>query len=313
MRVTPWILLLGILVEPAVASLESLDEALEIKKVAESMREKKPRSTIFAPVDSRPFFDLPVTYNSKVKQWIQYFQTDGRKFFRTYLERSSRYMPAMQKLLSESKMPQDLAYIAMIESGFSAHATSQADAVGYWQFIEATANRYGLRTTWWLDERKDFNKSTVAAAKYLGDLYRMFDSWYLTAAAYNMGENRMKRLVQKHGSRNFWALARKPDFPKETRDYIPKLLAAMLISKAPRLYGFYDVQRLAPYSYEYFPVPGGTDLTSLANSIGSTHEQLSLLNPELTKGIVPPFVRSHRIRIPQGMTGSMAKYFKEAH
>ena len=296
--------------QAAHASLESLDQALEIKKVAESMREKKPRSTIFAPVDSRPFFDLPVTYNSKVKQWIQYFQTDGRKFFRTYLERSSRYMPAMQKLLSESKMPQDLAYIAMIESGFSAHATSQAAAVGYWQFIEATANRYGLKTTWWLDERKDFNKSTVAAAKYLGDLYRMFDSWYLTAAAYNMGENRMKRIVDKHGTRNFWALARKSDFPKETRDYIPKLLAAMLISKAPRLYGFHDVQRLPPYAYEYFPVPGGTDLTSLASSIGASHEQLSLLNPELTKGIVPPFVSSHRIRVPPGTSGLVAKFFK---
>lgn len=305
------VIILGFVViaMPCFASIDEVDRALEIRKVAEAM--KKPRGSIFSPVDSRPFFDLPVTYNSKVKQWIQYFQTDGRKYFKTYLERSSRYLPTMQRLLAQNKMPQDLAYIAMIESGFSAHATSHADAVGYWQFIESTANRYGLRTTWWLDERRDFHKSTTAAARYLADIYRMFDSWYLTAAAYNMGENRMKRIVEKHQTRNFWALARRSDFPKETRDYIPKLLAAMLISKAPKLYGFYDVQRLEPYMYEFYPVPGGTDLASLAASIGVSHNTLAILNPELVKGFVPPFVSSHRIRIPPGTTRSVAKYLKD--
>ncbi len=293
------------------ASVESLDQALEIKKVAEAMRDKRPRQNLFAPVDTKPFFDLPITYNSKVKQWIKYFQTDGRRFFKTYLQRSSRFMPNMQKLLSQNKMPQDLAFIAMIESGFSAAATSHADAVGFWQFIESTANRYGLKINWWLDERRDFNKSTVAAARYLSDIYRIFDSWYLTAAAYNMGENRLRRLVTKYGSRNFWELSKFPDFPRETSDYIPKLLAAMLISKAPKLYGFTDVQKQMPHDFEYYTAPGGTDLAGLANSIGTTEDLLAMLNPELVKGIVPSFVKSHRIRIPSGKQRLTAKYFQD--
>jgi membrane-bound lytic murein transglycosylase D len=294
------------------ASTPSSDDASsveEIRRVAEAMH--KPRNTIFAPVDSKPFFDLPVTYNAKVKRWIQFFQTDGRKYFKTYLERSSRFLPAMQQQLAARHMPQDLAYIAMIESGFSPQATSHADAVGYWQFIESTASRYGLHVTWWLDERKDFTKSTVAASRYLADIYRMFDSWYLTAAAYNMGENRMRRFIERHGTRNFWALARMPDFPKETKEYIPKLLAAMLISKAPKLYGFHDIQRQDPYKFEYVTVPGGTDLMSLAHSIGVPLSSLSLLNPELVKGFVPPFIRSHRIRVPPGRTTQIAKYFEQ--
>lgn len=272
---------------------------------------KASRATIqAAEADSRPYFDIPVTYNSKVKFWINYFQTSGRKWFRTWLERSHAYMPQMQSTLASRKMPQDLAYVAMIESGFSAHARSDAEAVGYWQFIAPTANRYGLKTNWWLDERRDFSKSTFAASRYLADLFRMFDSWYLTAAAYNMGEGKMKRLINRHGTKNFWILSRKSDFPDETREYIPKLLAAMLIAKAPGLYGFNDIVPKQPYKFEMTEVPGGTDLFSLAAYLKVSGEALAKLNPELIKGFVPSHVISHKIRVPIGQTMSVAKYIR---
>jgi membrane-bound lytic murein transglycosylase D len=264
----------------------------------------------FTPVDTSPYFDIPVTYNTKVKWWINYFQTSGRKWFRTWLERSHAYMPGMQKMLAQRGLPQDLAYVAMIESGFSSQATSTAEAVGYWQFITPTANRYGLKTTWWLDERRDFNKSTAAAASYLGDLFRQFGSWYLTAAAYNMGEGRMQRLVTRYATKNYWILSRHADFPDETKQYIPKMLAAMLIAKAPKLYGFHELTPQEPYAYDYFHVPGGTDLYNLAQFLRINVVQLTKLNPELVRGFVPSTVRSHRIRVPKGLTPKVSEFIR---
>lgn len=264
----------------------------------------------FTPVDASPNFDIPVTYNTKVKWWINYFQTSGRKWFRTWLERSNAYLPLMQKTLASKGMPQDLAYVAMIESGFSSQATSTAAAVGYWQFIAPTANRYGLQTNWWLDERRDFTKSTVAAARYLGDLFKQFGSWYLTAAAYNMGEGRTQKLVNKYRSKNYWILSKRNEFPDETRQYIPKLLAAMLIAKAPKLYGFNDLNLKAPYSYDYMNVPGGTDLYNLAKYAGMSSADLLKLNPELVKGFVPSTIRTHRIRIPKGTTSRVSDFIR---
>jgi membrane-bound lytic murein transglycosylase D len=288
---------------PSNQALRSIIEKIEGPKRA-------PAAMRAPVVDQRPYFDIPVTYNSKVKFWINFYQTSGRKWFRTWLERSHAYLPQMQSTLKGQKMPQDLAYVAMIESGFSAHAKSTAEAVGYWQFIGPTANRYGLRTSWWLDERRDFNKSTFAAARYLGDLYQMFDSWYLTAAAYNMGEGKMKRLIAKYGTKNYWLLSRKAEFPDETREYIPKLLAAMMIAKAPALYGFTDIKPQEPYRFELFNVPGGTDLFSLAAYLNVKREVLERLNPELVKGYVPNHVESHRIRIPLGFTASVSRYIR---
>ncbi|MAV91055.1 MAG: murein transglycosylase [Bdellovibrionaceae bacterium] len=295
-------------------------EPIPLKKVAPRLSKKTivvpknrvrtPTKTLYSPVDRRPFFDIPVTYNSKVKFWIRHFQGSGHKWFRKWLERSNAYLPLMKNTLAERKLPQDLAYVAMIESGFSAHATSTASAVGYWQFIKSTGKRYGLKIDWWIDERRDHQKSTVAAARYLGDLYKIFGSWYLTAAAYNMGEGRLGRLIKKHGTKNYWVLSQKSDFPKETKEYIPKLLAAMMISKAPKLYGFKDLSPKDPYSYDYFFVPGGTDLMNLASYLDIDHDRLSKLNPELLKGFVPSFIRSHRIRIPKGFSPRVTNYLR---
>lgn len=264
----------------------------------------------FTQVDQKPAFDLPITYNSKVKFWVAFFQGPGQKDFRRYLERSSRYLPKIFSILDEKGLPRDLAYVAMIESGFSSRAVSTASAVGYWQFIAATANRYGLKTNWWLDERRDITKSTVAAAQYLNDLYRMFDSWYLAAAAYNMGEGRVKKLVKKYQTRNYWVLSQKPEFPHETVNYIPKLMAALLIAKAPAMYGFSGLNQQQPHEYEFFEVPGGTDLENLAYYTGINIEEMRSLNPELVKGFVPQFVSSHRIRLPKGRLAKATEFIR---
>ncbi|MBX3021056.1 MAG: lytic transglycosylase domain-containing protein [Bdellovibrionales bacterium] len=307
LRILGILLILPIVANAAPGSKLNSD-AEELRGLVQKMA--KERSTTFTPVDTSPYFDIPVTYNTKVKWWINYFQTSGRKWFRTWLERSHAYLPGMQSMLAQKGLPQDLAYVAMIESGFSAHATSTAAAVGYWQFITPTANRYGLKTNWWLDERRDFNKSTTAASRYLGDLFRQFGSWYLTAAAYNMGEGRMQRLITKYGTKNFWVLSKRPDFPDETKQYIPKMLAAMLIAKAPKLYGFHELKPKEPYSYDYFHVPGGTDLHNLAAYLKVTPTELTRLNPELLRGFVPANVGSHKIRIPKGQTARVSQFVR---
>jgi membrane-bound lytic murein transglycosylase D len=255
-------------------------------------------------------FDIPVTYNQRVSFWIQSFQNGGAKGFRTWLERSERYLPYIQSELEKAGLPQDLVYIVMIESGFRPDAVSHMSAMGLWQFMPATGHQYGLRTDWWLDERRDFEKSTRAAIAYIKDLYRQFDSWYLIAASYNMGENGVRRIVKKYGTNDFWALADRGVFPRETTDYVPKILAAMLIAKAPGLYGFRDLNYQMPLNFEYTLVPGGTDLVGLATFLGVSDKHLQELNPELTKGFVPREARGHRIRVPKGSTALVAQYVR---
>jgi membrane-bound lytic murein transglycosylase D len=256
-------------------------------------------------------FDLPMTYNKPVSKWVNYFQTKGAKWFREYLERSSKYLPFIQNELQNANLPTDLAFMVMIESGFSSSAVSIADAVGPWQFIEGTAQRYGLKKNWWLDERRDFRKSTHAAIKYIKDLYNEFGSWYLVAASYNMGENGLRRQVVKHKTKDYWTLIQKNALPEETQNYVPKILAAMLITKAPNLYGFRSLEKRDPLKYDYVTVPGGTDLNYLADILGVTKKSIKELNSELIIGYVPKNVTSHTIRVPSGAGKIIAEYISQ--
>jgi len=256
-------------------------------------------------------FDFPVEYNSQVRGWIKYFQTNGRFWFNKWLERSERVIPRLQAILVEEGLPKDLVYKAMIESGFSTSAESHAAAVGPWQFIKPTAERYGLKVNWWLDERRDFDKSTRAAARYIKDLYKMFGSWYLVAAAYNTGENRIKRQIKKHGTRDFWVLAKKKAIHPETVNYVPKMIAAMLIAKAPGLYGFRKIKYQKKLNYEHFVIPGGTRLKDIAKYLNVRPSILKRLNPELVIAEVPRSVPYHKIRIPVGTTYSLSQYIRQ--
>jgi membrane-bound lytic murein transglycosylase D len=253
-------------------------------------------------------FDIPVTYNPQVSRWIKYYQTSGQPMFKRWLERSYKYFPMIKRELERNRLPKDLAYMVMIESGFAPHATSHADAVGPWQFIEPTANRYGLRTNWWLDERRDFRKSTLAAIRYMSDLYNEFESWYLVAASYNMGENGLRRIIQKHRTRDYWKLIELKALPAETSEYVPKLLAAMLVAKAPSLYGFRSLKVLEPIEYQVINAPGGTKLDDLADYLGVTRQALREINTELKVGFVPKEANSHPIHIPHGAL-RLAKQF----
>lgn len=253
-------------------------------------------------------FDLPVTYNKKVSKWIQYYQTRGQKWFREWLSRSSKYMPFIQTELQQAGLPTDLAYMVMIESGFSPYAVSDSEAVGPWQFIEPTGNRYGLRKNWWLDERRDLKKSTLAAIRYLKDLHSEFGSWYLVAASYNMGETGLRRQIARYNSKDYWTLVKVNALPAETQEYVPKILAAMLIAKAPNLYGFRDLEQLDPLDYEVVSVPGGTDLNVIADHLGVTRKSLRDLNAELILGYIPRQIDKHFIRVPKGATRMVTEF-----
>ena len=269
------------------------------------------RKDLKAPVKqtySPPVFDFPVTYNHRVKKWINYFQTNGRRSFKKWLERSARYSPYIQEQLSKNELPQDLLYAAMIESGFSPRAHSHAGAVGIWQFIAPTARRYGLKVNWWIDERKNFTKATSAAIKYKKDLYRMFRSWHLVSASYNTGENRIARLIKKHQTNDFWELANMRTIPDETIDYVPKIIAATLIAKSPALYGFKNLNYNMPYKFEETYVPGGTDLNNLAQYIGVKERYLRDLNPDLLRGFIPREIKKHRIKVPIGSKPLVREY-----
>ncbi len=185
-------------------------------------------------------FDLPVEMNPAVEKWIAYFTGKGRDRFEKYLERSEYFIPYIKPILKNAKAPEDLVYLAMIESGFNNNARSNARAVGAWQFISATGRRYGLDVNWWMDERRDVEKSTIAAVQYLKELNAMFGSWHLATAAYNAGESKIQKAIKKYHTNDFWELCnRKYRYLKpETKNYVPKLFAAAIIGKNRKLFGF---------------------------------------------------------------------------
>ncbi|MCX8021176.1 MAG: transglycosylase SLT domain-containing protein [Syntrophorhabdaceae bacterium] len=243
-------------------------------------------------------FDIPIVFNDAVKYFIQYFTTEKRKVFENWLKRSRYYVPKIRAILREKGLPEDLVYLAMIESGFNPRAYSPAKASGPWQFIYETGGRYGLKVNTWVDERRDPEKSTVAAAKYLNDLFNQFGCWYLAAAGYNAGENRIERAIIKHNTNDFWELIKYNTLPKETREYIPKLIAAAIIAKEPEKYGFGSIKYDQPIKFQEVAVPPATPLEAIAKAASIDMDSLRSINPELLKGITPPDVDGYRIKLP---------------
>ncbi len=246
-------------------------------------------SDIELPDVDLPLSDIPLTLNSKVEYFLYYFQTSGKQSFSRWLSRSSRYIPMMKEILKREGMPEDLVYVAMIESGFQMHARSWANAVGPWQFISDTGRRYSLRIDQWIDERKDPVKATTAAALYLKELYGMFNGdWYLAAAGYNAGENKILRAISMYNTSDFWEISRGSYLKRETKEYVPKLLAAAIIAKDPARYGFSDIAYLPPIEYDTVTIPSRTDLDLVAKLCGTTYESIKELNPDLRHWCTPP-------------------------
>lgn len=242
--------------------------------------------------------DIPVVVNKQVKKYLIYFQTKGRRDFARWLARSTRYLPMIKELLAENGLPEDLAYMAMIESGFNPRAYSRSHASGLWQFIASTAKKYGLKVNWWVDERRDPEKATVAAIKYLKDLYEIFGSWYLVAASYNAGEAKVSKEIGRRKTKDFWVLHRRSRLRRETKEYVPKFLAAMIIAKNPEKYGFTDVKYQKPLNFDRVLVSGSIDLRLIASACGTTYKKLRELNPELRHWITPPSPSKYSIKIP---------------
>lgn len=244
-----------------------------------------------------PDTGIPLVVNDAVEHYINYFSTTNRDVFQRWLKNKRLYEPLVRRILKEYGLPEDLVYVAMIESGFNLQAHSPMDAVGPWQFIPETGKRYGLTVNHWIDERRDIQKSTVAAARYLHELFDQFDCWYLVAAAYNGGENRLDRLIQKHGTRDFWQLRTHKTLPRETREYVPRLIAATILSKNPEKYGIEDIGPGAPLPFVAQNVPGGVALTEVAKAASTNLDAVKTLNPELLTDITPPG-KACRVKLP---------------
>ncbi len=246
-------------------------------------------------------FDIPIVFNDAVKYYLRYFTNEKKKVFANWLRRSRRYVPIITEILRKNNMPEDLVYLAMIESGFNPKAYSPANACGPWQFIYATGGRYGLKVNYWIDERRDPEKSTVAAAKYLRDLFKQFGHWYLAAAGYNAGEGRIERAIEKHNTNDFWELYKYNTLPRETKNYIPQLIAAAVIAKEPEKYGFGSITFEDPIRFVEISVPPATPLTAIAKASSLDLDAVRSYNPELVRGITPPGTVDYEIKLPYPM------------
>jgi len=244
---------------------------------------------------------LPVEMNQQVERWMDRYVSDLRPIFQRYLEREGLYADMIREALRARRMPEELVYLAAIESGFSPTAVSHMSAVGMWQFMGPTALAYGLRIDAYVDERRDPIRATEAALAYLQALYERFGSWYLAAAAYNAGPTRVADAVGRLGlgpsdEEVFWEIVE--SLPVETRVYVPKILAAILLAQAAEVHGF-RVEKSAPVRFERVWVPGSTPLTGIATAVGVPVEKIRELNPHLIRGVTPPG-EPFGVRVPPG-------------
>jgi len=245
---------------------------------------------------------LPLHVNERVDRWVERFRTDQRAAFERLLQRQGAYDAIIRKKLRDRGMPEELLYMAMMESGLLPRAVSSASAVGLWQFMTPTAQQYGLRVDEWVDERRDPVRATNAALDYLAWLHDRDGSWYLAAAAYNAGPGTVDRVLNRHaGGRTgdedlYWEVL---DYlPRETRDYVPRLVAATLLAEDAEREGF-DVNGAGPYRYDRVFVPGGTPLWRVARALDVEPRVLYGLNPHLIQGVTPPN-ETYPIRVPVG-------------
>jgi len=289
----------------ALSSETSVDAFVEKFKDIDNF--KKLRQEVEKPPEKEveeATYDMPIVWNERVENCIIYYQTVAREPFRKYLCRSGKYIELMKDILKEKGMPQDLAYLPLIESGFNPHAYSYAHAVGPWQFIAYTGRTYGLHQNHWYDERRDFVKSTNAAANYLKDLYERFGDWLLALAAYNVGGGSISKAIKKQNTKDFWKLR----LNRQTRNFVPLYMAATIIAKDPKRYGF-DVEYEEPLTWDVMKVNKAMDLKAVADVLSVPVDTIKELNPELRRGVTPPNYKNYRLRIPEGSKSLFAQKY----
>ena len=244
-------------------------------------------------------FNVPTDLNHKVERHIRFFNVAIRDRFEEWLTRLNHYKPLVERILSEFDLPSDLVFLSLVESGFNPHAYSRARATGPWQFMRSTAKLYGLRVDDYVDERRDPIKSTVAAARYLRDLYDLFGTWPLAMAAYNAGEGKVLRALQKTRADSFWEIAQTRHLRRETREYVTRILAASMIAKNPDRYGFSQAQPDL-HEFEEVVVRRPILLQDLAKVTGVSSHEFRRLNPELRRGVTPPDDAEYHLKVPVG-------------
>ncbi|MEO7424900.1 MAG: LysM peptidoglycan-binding domain-containing protein [Fibrobacteria bacterium] len=266
----------------------------------------KAMDSITHEIDPRNYeLPLPSPLDQRVLQAMAVFMGPGRGYFTKWLTRKSRYADLVQRKLEERDMPKDLIYLAMVESGFNPKAWSKASASGMWQFISGTGRRYGLMDDWWYDPRRDPMLATDAALEYLDDLHDEFQDWHLAMAAYNCGEGKIRRLLAQDTSRGYW----KMPLPQETRFYVPKILAAMIIGHNPERYGFKIENPESPLAFDTVTVNNCLTIATIAKSAGVGEDTVLALNPSLRRWCTPPNRVAHILYLPSGSRDTFCRNF----
>ncbi len=249
--------------------------------------------------ESAPEYNVPIVLDPSVQGHIRFFNVAIRNRFEQWLIRLSHYRPLVDSIFTEFQLPSDLIYLSLVESGFNPHAYSRARAAGPWQFMKGTAKVYGLRVDSYVDERRDPVKSTVAAARYLRDLYDLFGTWPLAMAAYNAGEGKVMRALHTAQAESFSDIAKTRLIRRETKEYVPRFMAATIIAKNPDRYGF-PQNDVRPHQFEEVIVRRPIHFKAIANVTGISYQELKVLNPELRRDATPPDDPEYRLKVPVG-------------
>ncbi len=277
----------------------SIDELL-----AQSLFDKPaPTREVEAAVQSdleTTVHDIPIPLNARVLSYVELFQGRLKGYIQDGLERGMKYLPMIQSVFRAEGLPLDLAYVPLIESAFKPNALSRAKAKGVWQFMRSTARENGLRHDWYVDERSDPEKATVAAARYLKMLYGVFDDWHLALASYNGGYGRVQRAMKRSGIDDFWKLSQSSRYlPRETREYVPMILAAIIIARNPAQYGI-EVNPDPPIEHDVVRLSGPVDLRRVAEWTGASIDTIQYLNPELRRWTTPLRDEGYELKVPAG-------------
>lgn len=243
---------------------------------------------------------IPLVINEKVARYIRVYNNGARSHLNETLSRAYKYLPMMKVAFREAGLPEELVYLPIIESSFQLHAYSPKHASGPWQFIRGTGRLYDLHSDWWVDERRNPEKSTVAAVRHLKDLYVWLHDWHLALAAYNAGGGNVSKAIKRYKTRDFWEMTRgnRTTLKKETREYVPKFIAVTVVCENLDKFNFTKIQQEPPLLYDTVEIPDATDLKLIAECCGSTYEKIKALNPELKQWATPPQYENYRLRIP---------------
>ena len=271
--------------------------------------EKKEKQLIES---SKVTYSFPIVINNKVLAFIKAYSTKLKPVIEASLERSGRYIERYKEIFRQEGIPEDLAYLPIIESGFRIHAYSRAKAKGIWQFMRGTARLEGLKVDWWVDERCDPEKSAIAAAKHLKKLYEHYNDWYLALAAYNAGQGKIDRAIRRAKTRDFWKIAKhRWLLRRETKNYVPAFIAALIIAKNPEKYGFTELEYKKPLEYDTVEIDSCTDLRVIAKLCNTSVKKIQELNPHLRRLTTPVRAKKFKVYIPKGKKDSFIAKFSQ--